>query len=327
MVLKAFVTRKIPEEGLNLLKERGVEVEMNEEDRVLTKEEVIRGIKGKDGLLCLLTDKIDAEVMDAGLPTLKIISNYAVGYDNIDVRAATERKIPVTNTPEVLTEATAEMTWALLFSVARRVVEGDKFCRAGKYKGWGPLLMRGMDIRGKTLGIAGAGRIGTAFGLKSKGFGMKVLYADTRNNELLEREVGAEKVELEELLKSSDFVSLHTPLIPETRHLIGEKELKMMKESAILINASRGPVIDEKALARALKEHWIWGAGLDVYENEPAVEPELVKLNNVILAPHLGSATFGARADMATLAAENLLAVLEGKTPPKCVNPEVFENE
>ena len=319
---KVFVTRKLPQKALDWLGEK-CELEVNPENRILKKEEVIKGVKGKDGLLCLLTDKIDAEVMDSA--DLKMIANYAVGFDNVDVKAATKRKIPVSNTPGVLTDATAELAWALLFSMARRVVEGDKFCRAGKYKGWDPMLLLGMDLKGKTLGVVGAGRIGTAFALKSRGFGLKVLYTDKRKNELLEKELGAKQVELRELLKEADFVSIHTTLTPKTKHLIGEKELRIMKPKAILINASRGPMLDEKALARALKESWIFGAGLDVYENEPEMEPELLDLDNVVLLPHLGSATEETRTKMALMAAENLVAGLKGGVPPNCVNPEVFE--
>ena len=319
---KVFVTRKLPQKALDWLGEK-CELEVNPENRILKKEEVIKGVKGKDGLLCLLTDKIDAEVMDSA--DLKMIANYAVGFDNVDVKAATKRKIPVSNTPGVLTDATAELAWALLFSMARRVVEGDKFCRAGKYKGWDPMLLLGMDLKGKTLGVVGAGRIGTAFALKSRGFGLKVLYTDKRKNELLEKELGAKQVELRELLKEADFVSIHTTLTPKTKHLIGEKELRIMKPKAILINASRGPMLDEKALARALKEGWIFGAGLDVYENEPEMEPELLDLDNVVLLPHLGSATEETRTKMALMAAENLVAGLKGGVPPNCVNPEVFE--
>ena len=321
-MFKVFVTRKIPEEGLELLK-KYCEVYVNPYDRILTKDEIISNLKGRDGLLCLLTDKIDRDVIFSN-PRLKAISNYAAGYDNIDIKAATERKIPVTNTPDVLTETTAELAWALLFAVARRIVEGDRFTRDGKFRGWAPLLMLGQDISGKTLGIIGAGRIGTAFALKSKGFNMEVLYVSRRRNEILEKELNAKKVDLHTLLKNADFVSLHVPLTSETRHLIGEKELRMMKRNAILVNTSRGAVIDEKALVKALKERWIFGAGLDVYENEPEVNRELTKLDNVVLEPHIGSAILETRTRMAIMAAENLIISLEGKKSKNCVNPEVF---
>ena len=320
--MKIFVTRKIPEAGLDLLRKEH-EVEVNPYDRVLTKEEIIQGLKGKDGLLCLLTDTIDEEVINSE-PRLKMIANYAVGYNNIDVEAATKKGIPVSNTPGVLTDTTAEMAWALLFSTARRIVEGDRFTRAGRFKGWSPMLMLGQDVTGKTLGVVGAGRIGTAFALKSKGFNMKVLYVNTKKNVTLEQELNAEKVELDRLLKDSDFVSLHVPLVKSTYHLIGEKELRMMKKTAVLINTSRGPVVDEKALIKALKNRWIFAAGLDVYEHEPEIPDELKKLDNVVLQPHSASATFETRTRMAVTAAENMLIGLKGEIPPNCVNPEVF---
>ena len=323
--MKIFVTRKIPEEGLNILKKEH-EVDVNPYNRVLTKREIIKGLKGKDGLLCLLTDNIDEEVIRSE-PRLRMIASYAVGYDNIDVKTATELGIPVSNTPGVLTDATAEMAWALLFSVSRRIVEGDRFSRAGRFKGWDPLLLLGQDISGKVLGVVGAGRIGTAFALKSKGFNMKVLYVDNKRNEKLERELGAEKVDLDDLLKQSDFISLHVPLLSSTRHLISEKQLRMMKPNAILINTSRGPVIDEKALIKALKEKWIFGAGLDVYENEPEIPEELKELDNVVLQPHSASATVASRTGMAIIAAKNMIVGLRGDIPPNCVNPEVFEKE
>jgi len=321
--MKIFITRKIPEEGLDLLRKEH-EIEVNPHDRVLNKKEIIDGLKGKDGLICLLTDQIDAEIINSE-PKLKMIANYAVGFNNIDIKAANARKIPVSNTPDVLTNATAEMAWALLFSVSRRIVESDKFSREGKFKGWGPMLMLGQDISGKTLGLVGAGRIGTAFALKSKGFDMKVLYYNRSNNDTLENELKAKKVDLDTLLKESDFVSIHVPLVPETHHLISEKQFKMMKKTAILINTSRGPVIDEKALIKALNEKWIFGAGLDVYENEPIIPVELKKLDNVILMPHSASATFSSRSGMAIMAAKNMIAGLKGERPPNCVNPELFD--
>jgi len=320
--MKVFITRKIPESGLDLLRKE-FDIKVNPQNRALTKDEIIEGVKGKDGLLCLLTDVIDKDVIYAE-PNLKMIASYAVGYDNIDVAAATKCRIPVSNTPGVLTETTAEFAWALLFSVARRIVEGDAFTRAGKFKGWEPLLMLGQDVTNKNLGIIGAGRIGTAFALKSKGFQMKVIYTDEQRNEQLERELGAKKVPLSELLKESDFVSIHVPLMKATHHLIGEKELKMMKKTAILLNTARGPIIDESALIKALKEHWIFGAGLDVYEYEPKIPEELKKLDNVILQPHTGSGTIETRTKMALMVAENLIEGLKGNIPPNCINKEVF---
>ena len=323
--MKIFVTRKIPEPGLDLIRKEH-ELEINPYNRVLTKEEIVKGVRGKDGLLCLLTDQIDREII-ASESKLKMIANYAVGYNNVDVETATRRGIPVSNTPGVLTDATAEMAWALLFSAARRIAEGDRFTRAGRFKGWDPMLMLGQNVSNKTLGIIGAGRIGTALGLKSKGFNMEVLYVNKRENEALEREVNARKVEIREVLKKSDFISLHVSLSESTRHMIGEKELKMMKENAILINTSRGPVVDEQALIKALKEKWIFGAGLDVYEHEPGVSAELKNLDNVVLQPHSASATIETRTKMALMAAENMIAGLKGEIPPNCVNREVFEGK
>ena len=322
-ILKIFVTRSIPKPGLKLL-EKHHQVEVNPYDRVLSREEIIEGLKGKEGLLCLLTDPIDADVIHSE-PKLKMIASYAVGYNNIDIKAATKRGIPVSNTPGVLTDATSDMTWALLFSVARRIVEADKFTRAGKFKGWGPMLMHGQDVTNRTLGVVGTGRIGTAVALKSKGFNMNVLYVDEKKNETLEKEVNAKKVTFDELLKKSDFISLHVPLMPSTHHLIGEKELKMMKKNAVLINTSRGPVVDEQALVFALKEKQIFGAGLDVYEHEPEMTEELKKLDNVVIQPHSASATIETRTKMAVMAAENMVAGLKGEIPTNCVNKEVFK--
>ena len=323
--MKIFITRKIPDLGLQLLQKQ-YDIEINPENRVLTKYEIINGVKGKDGLLCLLTDLIDEEVI-CSEPNLKMIASYAVGYDNIDVKAATKQGIPVSNTPDVLTDATAEMAWSLLFSVARRIVEGDTYTRKGRFKGWDPLLMHGQDISTKTLGIIGTGRIGTAFALKSKGFNMNVIYVQRHHNETLENELHAKKADLKTILKTSDFISLHVPLTKETTHLIGEKELKMMKKTTVLINTSRGPVIDEQALVKALKNKWIFGAGLDVYEYEPNISEELKKLDNVILQPHSASATIEARTKMAILAAENMIAGLNNEIPPNCVNKEVFQKK
>ena len=320
--MKIFVTRKIPEPGLDLLRKHH-EIFVNSEDRVLSKKEIIKGLKGKDGLLCLLTDPIDAEVIESE-PKLKMIANYAVGYNNIDVKTATKHKIPISNTPNVLTDTTAEMAWALLFSVSRRIVEADKFTRNGNFNGWAPLLMLGRDISKKKLGIIGAGRIGASFAMKSKGFDMEILYSDKKTNKELEKNLGAKKVKIETLLKESDFLSIHVPLTPKTTHLIGKKELKLMKKTSILINTSRGPVIDEKALVKALKENWISAAGLDVYENEPKITSELLELDNVVLQPHSASATIETRTKMAIMAAEDMISGLKGEKPKNCINPEIF---
>ena len=317
---KIFITRRLPEEGIKLLKEHDLEI--YEGDAPPTKEEIIAGVKGKDALICLLTDKIDAEIMDSS-PNLKIIANYAVGIDNIEIEEATKRGIIVTNTPGVLTETVADLTWALLMAIARRIVEGDNFMRQKKFKGWAPLLMLGADIYGKTLGIIGAGRIGRAVARRAQGFNMKILYYSRRRNEEMEK-YNAKFVDLHTLLKESDFVSLHIPLTKETYHLIGEKELKLMKPTAYLINTARGKCIDEKALIKALKNKWIAGAALDVFENEPSISDELVELENVVLTPHIGSASYETRSQMAEMVAKNVLMALEGKLPPNCVNPEAW---
>jgi len=297
---------------------------MNPEDRVLTKQELIAGAKGKDAVLCLLTDPIDAEIMDA-LPTVKIFANYAVGFNNIDVEAATKRKVVITNTPGVLTDTTADFAWTLLMAAARRLVEADKYCRAGKYEGWGPMLFLGHDIHHKTLGIVGLGRIGQAIARRAQGFEMKVLYTDEfRHPPEKEAELKVTYASLEQLLQESDFVTLHVPLMPSTKHLIGKKQLEMMKRTAVLINTSRGPVVDEKALVEALKSNVIFAAGLDVYEDEPALAPGLAGVDNAIIPPHIASATFDTRTKMATMAAGNIVSFFKGERPPNIINPEVL---
>ncbi|OHB24113.1 MAG: D-glycerate dehydrogenase [Parcubacteria group bacterium RIFCSPLOWO2_12_FULL_40_10] len=321
--MKIFITRPIPESGIKLLRDKGYEVLINEaaKDRAADKQEILAGIKGTDALLSVLTEKIDAEIMDTGLPTLKIIANYAVGFDNIDLDAAKQRNLMVTNTPDVLTNTVAEHTFALMLAISHRIAEADKFIRAGMYSVWGPMLLLGTDLFGKTLGVVGLGRIGSRVAYyAAKGFGMKVLYTDVKKDENFERGVGAQFFEnIDDLLSRSDFISIHVPLLESTRHLINENKLKQMKTSAYLINTSRGPVIDEKALAKALKEKWIRGAAIDVFENEPKVEPELFRFNNIILTPHIASATEETRNAMAELAAKNIIEALEGRTPPNLV--------
>ena len=321
-----YVTRMLPEPAIELLKKH-CEVEINPDDRVLTREELLEKVKGRDAVLCLLTDIIDEEVLETAGAKCRIFANYAVGYNNIDVKAAAKRKIIVTNTPGVLTDATADLAWALLFSVSRRIAESDKYIREGKFKGWGPMLFLGRDITGKTLGIIGAGRIGANFAKKSNGFDMRILYNDIKPNEKFENETGAVYVDKEALLKESDFISVHVPLLPSTRHLIGEKEFKLMKKTTVLINTSRGPVVDERALVKALKEGEIWGAGLDVYENEPELEPGLSGLDNVVIVPHIASATIETRTNMGLIAVRNIIAVFDGETPPNCVNPEILKGK
>lgn len=318
-----YVTREIPEGGLKLLREKFGNFEMNVEDRVLAREELLAAVRGRDAVLSLLTDKIDAAVFDAAGPQCKIFSNYAVGYNNIDVAEASKRGIMVTNTPGVLTDATADLAIALLFAAARRLIPADAFTRAGKFKGWGPLLMIGQDVTGKTLGIIGAGRIGANVALKmAKGFSMKILYTDKFGNPELEAACGAKRVDKETLLRESDFISIHVSLTPETMRLISEKEFNLMKPNCVFINTSRGPVVDEKALVKALQEKKIFAAGLDVFEQEPLLAPGLVELPNVVIPPHIASATFWTRTRMAEMAAKNLIDALEGRMPEYCVNKD-----
>ena len=319
---KIFVTRRIPQPGLDLLKDFNVSI--NLEDRVLSRDELIAGAKGKDAVLCLLTDPINGEVMDA-VPSVRIFANYAVGFDNIDLEAATQRKIVVTNTPGVLTDTTADTAWTLLMTAARRVVESDTFTRAGKFKGWGPMMFLGVDIHEKTLGIVGMGRIGQAVAWRSRGFNMRIIYTDRKRiAPELEKMLRATFVTLDELLTESDFVSLHVPLRRSTHHLIGKKQLEMMKKTAVLVNTSRGPVIDEKALVEALKNQVIFAAGLDVYEHEPVLAPGLAYLDNVVVVPHIGSASIDTRSKMATIAASNIVAFFKGEKPPNALNPDVL---
>ena len=321
---KVYVTRLIPDDGMKLLYDK-CEVTVNPHDRVATRQELIDNIKGKDAMLCLLTDTIDAEIMDAN-PNVKIIANYAVGFNNIDVQAATQRGIPVSNTPGVLTDTTADMAWTLIMSTARRVVEGDKFTRAGKYKGWGPLLLVGQDVHHKTLGIIGFGRIGQTVAKRAAGFDMKILYYDVNKMPEVAQKYNAEYRELDDLLRESDIISLHVDLNDSTRHLISEREFGLMKDTAYLINTARGPVVDENALVQALKNNRIAGAGLDVFENEPALAPGLAELDNIVIPPHIASATRETRGAMARIAAENVIAALEGRKPPTIVNLEVWKD-
>ena len=314
---KLFITRYIPEEAIKRLEEV-FEVEIFPENRAITHEELKEKVKDIDALICLLTDNIDHEIIEAA-SNLKCISVYAVGYNNIDVETATKQGIVICNTPGVLTETTADLAWALIMSCARRIVEADRFVREGKFQGWEPMLMLGNDIFGKTLGIIGMGRIGRAVAHRALGFDMKVIYYDPQvDPESLPSDYVS--VDLTTLCQNSDFISIHTPLTPETRHLIGEKEFNLMKPTAILINTARGPIINEQALISALKENKIASAGLDVYENEPVIPEELIKLSNVILLPHIGSASYETRTKMALLAAENAIAVIEAKNPPARVN-------
>ncbi|MBI1971609.1 MAG: D-glycerate dehydrogenase [Candidatus Wildermuthbacteria bacterium] len=295
-----FITSNIPQEGINLLQRQGYILKFGS----------LKKAKGAHALLCLLTDTIDAKVMDFVGPQLKIISNMAAGLDNIEVHEAVKRGITFANTPGVLTEAVAEHTVALLLAVSRRVVEGDRFVRAKKYKGWQVDLLLGQELQGKVLGIVGYGRIGSRVAaILEKGFGMRVVYHDEHRNEIAEKN-NAKYVSFRDLLRISDAVSLHVPLLAGTLHLVGEKELRMMKKTAYFINTSRGAVVDEKALAKALEENTIAGAGIDVFEHEPKIEPSLLKLQNAVLTPHIASASHEARVAMAELAAKNIIRVL-----------------
>jgi len=320
---KVLVTRKVFDDTLNLLSKH-FDVESNQRDVPFSPTQLVKKLQGKLGVITLLTDTFDERVL-AQSPELKIICNLAVGFNNIDVKACTRRGIMVTNTPGVLDDTTADFTWCLLLATSRRVVEADKYLRAGKWKGWVFTYFMGHDIHRKTLGIVGLGRIGKGVARRAKGFDMRVIYHDpTRVDEATERELGVMYVDKRTLLRESDFVSLHVPLLPETTHYISHGEFALMKRSAILINASRGPVVDEKALIKALKEGKIAGAGLDVYEKEPKVERGLMGLKNVVLSPHIASSSYETRIKMATMAAQNCIAGLSGQRPPNLLNPEVL---
>ena len=320
---KILVSRKIQEGPLTLLREQA-EVMVNPEDRAMTPEEIIANLPGRVGLLAAGSDPISAKILEAGRD-LKIVANNAVGFNNIDLAAATRLKIAATNTPEVLTDTTADLAFALMLGVARRMGEAERFVRAGKWVGFHPNLLLGSDVHGKTLGIVGLGRIGSAVAKRALGFDMEILYNDIRKVESgLVDMLRAKYLPLKELLAKSDFVTLHVPLSPETTHLIGREELCLMKKTAFLINASRGPVVDESALVEGLRSGVIAGAGLDVYEKEPRVTPELLTMENVFLVPHIGSATSATREKMAGVAVKNILAVLRGETPPNILNPEIY---
>lgn len=318
------ISRHLPEEALALAR-AGATVRLPPEDRRLAPAELAAYLQDADGLVCLLTDTIDADLL-AGAPRLRVVANVAVGYNNIDVEAATRRGIVVTNTPGVLTETTADFTWALLLAAARRVPEADAYTRAGKFTEWGLMLLLGADVHGKTLGILGLGRIGRAVARRAQGFSMRVLYHDAVRDAAAERELGVLYRDKATILREADFVTLHVPLLPETHHYIAEPELRLMKRTAYLINAARGPVVHEAALVRALREGWIAGAGLDVYEEEPRVHPGLLQCPNAVLAPHIASASRETRLRMARMAVENALAVLDGRRPANAVNSEVLRS-
>ncbi|MEK9181534.1 MAG: D-glycerate dehydrogenase [Patescibacteria group bacterium] len=323
MTKNIFITRKIPDIGIQMLKEKGYIVDVNKEDSILTQKQLIDSLRKKpyDAVLTLLTDHIDSFVFDAA-PTVKIFSNYATGFDNIDILEAKGRGIAVANAPADLTSlAVAEHAITLMFALAKRIVEADQFVRSGKYEGWSPMNFIGTDIFGKTLGLVGAGRIGEKVAHYAKGLGLKIIYTDIVRNEKIEKEYDAKFLySIDELLSQADIISLHVPLIDSTKHLINESRLRLMKPTSFLINTSRGGVIDEMALQKALREKIISGAGLDVFEFEPKISPGLVKLRNVILTPHIASASIEARDQMAQIAAQNIIDFFEGRVSKNIVN-------
>lgn len=319
--MKVLVTGILPEAVMSLIK-KDHEVEANEEDHPISRENLLKGVEDKDGLLCTISDIIDQELLERA-PRLKVISNFGVGFNNIDLEAASKKSIIVTNTPGVLTDATADAAFALILAVARRVVEGDKKTRQGDFRFWAPFHFLGREVHGKTLGIVGMGRIGKAVARRAAGFNMNVIYYDSFSLPVEEaKELKASRVDLDNLFATADFISLHVPLNEETHHLINNKTLSKMKPTAYIINTSRGQVVEEKALFEALSNNRIAGAGLDVYENEPDLTPGLAELSNAVLLPHVGSATLETRTAMAQLAADNLLAGLRGEKPLCCLNWE-----
>jgi glyoxylate reductase len=310
--MRVFITKKLPGNVEALLKKNGFDVSVHKNEKPVSRKELLKKSANTDALICLLTDKIDKEVID-NFKKCRIIANVAVGYNNIDVDYAAGKKIVVTNTPDILTDATADLAMTLLLTAARRIVEGEEMMRSGSFKGWDPNMLLGIELKNKILGIIGAGRIGKALSYRAKAFGMKIIYSDKVKNPIFEKELGARKASLNVLLKKSDFVSVHAPLNKETFHLLNKQNLKLLKRSAVLINSARGEIIDELELVKIIKAKKIFAAGLDVYENEPNINSELLKLKNVVLLPHIGSATQETRANMALLAAENVIRVLNGK--------------
>ena len=319
-----LITRPIMAEPLKRLQER-CDVTVHENDFGIPRDELLKVIGGRDAIVTMLTEKVDAEFLDAAGPQLTIVANHAVGFDNIDVPACTEAGVLASNTPDVLTETTADTAFALMMAAARRVGEGERFLRTEQPWIWGPLMMLGQDVHHKTMGVVGFGRIGQAVARRAKGFGMRVIYADAfQLPPEVEAEAGAQRMELRDLLAESDFVSIHTNLTPETRHLFDADAFRAMKRTAVLVNTSRGPVVDEAALADALDAGEIFAAGLDVFEREPAVESRLLTLDNVVVIPHLGSATVDTRIAMGNVVADNVFAALDGHRPPTLLNPDAF---
>jgi glyoxylate reductase len=321
---KVLVTRELVPSVMDALRER-VDVDVYTGDGAIPRDDLLKRVQGVDGALTLLTEKVDAEFLDAAGAGLKIVANHAVGYDNVDVPEATRRGVPVSNTPDVLTETTADIAWSLLLAAARRIPEGDRFLRSRTPWIWGPQMMLGVDVHGKTLGVVGFGRIGQAVARRAAGFGMRVIYSNASGPRDVEG-IEAEHRSFEDLLREADFISINVSLNDSTRHLFGEKEFRAMKPTAVLVNSARGPVVDEAALAKALKDGEIFAAGIDVFEKEPEVHPELLEADNAAIVPHLGSATIDTREAMGMLAAENLFAAFEGLRPPTLINPEVWRD-
>ncbi|TMJ12458.1 MAG: D-glycerate dehydrogenase [Bacillati bacterium ANGP1] len=322
---RVYVTRRLPQPALDIIRPIADFTLWDREDVPPSRQVLLREVTQVDGLLSLLTDRIDGEVMDAA-PRLRVVSNFAVGFDNIDIPAATQRRIVVTNTPEVLTETVADFAFCLMLAAARRLVEGDRYARDGKWKTWEPLLLAGQDMYRATLGLIGLGRIGSAVARRAKGFEMRVMYYDPFRREDLEQSLQIEYRPFTDVLRQADFISVHVPLSEQTRHLIGRDQFSMMKPTAVFVNTSRGPVVDQQALAEALAARRIFAAGIDVFEREPVpTDDPLLAQGNAIVAPHIASASIPTRIRMATLAAENLVAVLQGKRPPNPVNPEVLK--
>jgi glyoxylate reductase len=307
-----FVTRELPERAVDLLKKEKLEVVVYPKDKPVSRNELIRNGKNSSAVIALLTDKFDRELIDK-IPKCKIIANVAVGYNNIDVAYAAKKKIVVTNTPDVLTDSTSDLAMALILSCSRRLMEGEKIMREEKFEGWKPKLLLGIELRNKVVGILGAGKIGTETAIRAKAFKTEIVYFSRKRNLRLEKKTGAAKLSLNKLLRKSDIVSIHLPLTKETYHLLDGEKLSLLKKSAVLVNTSRGEIVDEKELIKILKQRKIFSAGLDVYENEPHINPELLKLNNVVLLPHIGSATEETRTEMAILAVKNVINVLKGE--------------
>jgi glyoxylate reductase len=323
MLGKVFVARPIFPETIDELK-RHTDLYVNEEDRVLSKSELIAGIRDADGVFTLVTDSIDREVLSAA-PRLKVVANFGVGVNNVDLGVATELGIVVTNTPGVLTETTADLAWAMLMAAARRIPESDRFVRSRSFQAWGPTMMLGHDVFGKTIGIIGFGRIGQAVARRAHGFSMRILFHDPGHDGTLVDELGLIPASLDLIYREADFISLHVPLNAKTHHLLSDGAFALMKRTCIVVNTSRGPVIDEKALVRALQTRKIAGAALDVFEHEPQIEPELLEMDNVVMAPHIGSASYETRFKMSTMTANNLLSTLRGERPPNLVNEGVWD--